>query len=107
MMSRRTELKRRNTKGFNSFTENSLLQQLMDKDTEEAKSKNGSEFVVNAGEEMNYINEWTQHKNELCELKKIFFEFLKRWIDSERHKIEPNKPIIYQNASDSEPFELE
>ena len=66
-----------------------------------------SSQIIKQGKEVKAIEGWTECKDEIEELKKIFFEFLKRWIDSERHKIEPNKPIIYQNASDSEPFELE
>ena len=65
------------------------------------------QIQVKAGEETQVINEWTQHNDELDELKKIFFEFLKRWTDKERLKFEPNKPIIYDNPSDAEPFELE
>ena len=38
--------------------------------------------------------------DELDELKKIFFEFLKRWTDETREKGEelghPNRPVIYQ-----------
>ena len=72
----------------------------MDKDTEEAKSKQNSEFFVNAGEEMKYINEWTQHKNELCELKKIFFEFLKRWVENKSSENSINKPVYYERNHD-------
>ena len=43
------------------------------------------------------ITEWTELYDELDELKKIFFEFLKRWTDTERNdELDPNRPIIYQ-----------
>ena len=33
--------------------------------------------------------------DELDELKKIFFEFLKRWTDTAKNDLDPNRPIIY------------
>ena len=36
---------------------------------------------IKTGEEVKTIQEWTELYDELDELKKIFFEFLKRWTD--------------------------
>ena len=56
---------------------------------------------------MKLISEWTDLYDELDELKKIFFEFLKRWTDTERNdEFDPNRPLIYQVPRDAEEFKL-
>lgn len=52
-----------------------------------------------ANKELKYINSWTELYDELDELKKIFFEFLKRWTERDRHLAEPNKQILYEKHS--------
>ncbi len=49
-----------------------------------------------AGLELKYINRWTELWDELDELKKIFFEFLSRWTDENRVRVDPNRPVIYE-----------
>ena len=57
---------------------------------------------------MKLIGEWTDLTDELDELKKIYFEFLKRWTDSDRNdEFDPNRPIIYQVQKDAQEFSLE
>ena len=41
--------------------------------------------AIQAGSEVKLISEWNDLYDELDELKKIFFEFLKRWTDTERN----------------------
>ena len=56
---------------------------------------------------MKLISEWTDLYDELDELKKIFFEFLKRWTDTERNdEFDPNRLLIYQVQRDAEEFKL-
>ena len=63
--------------------------------------------AIQAGSEMKLISEWTDMYDELDELKKIFFEFLKRWTDTERNdQLDPNRPVIYQVHKDVEEFKL-
>ena len=45
--------------------------------------------------------------DELDELKKIFFEFLKRWTDKGRNDLDPNRPVLYSKQKDEEEFKLE
>ena len=59
--------------------------------------------AIQAGAEIKIISEWTDLYDELDELKKIFFEFLKRWTDTERNdELDPNRPVIYQVQTDAE-----
>ena len=54
------------------------------------------------------INDWNELDDELDELKKIFFEFLKRWTDTERNEeLDPNRPDYYQVLHDAEEFKLD
>ena len=56
---------------------------------------------------MKLISEWTDLYDELDELKKIFFEFLKHWTDTERNdEFDPNRLLIYQVQRDAEEFKL-
>ena len=45
-------------------------------------------------------------EDELDELKKIFFEFLKRWTDTGRNDFNPNRPVLYEHSRDVEEFKL-
>ena len=45
-------------------------------------------------------------EDELDELKKIFFEFLKRWTDTERNFQNPNRPTLYKVSQDEKMFKL-
>ena len=63
--------------------------------------------AIQAGSEVKLISEWTDLYDELDELKKIFFEFLKRWTDTERSdEFDPNRLVIYQVQRDAEEFKL-
>ena len=55
------------------------------------------------GDEVKLIDGWSDCYDELEELKKIFFEFLKRWVENDGSKLNVNKPILYERLSD-EPF---
>ena len=44
--------------------------------------------------------------DELDELQKIYFTFLKRWTDGSYMKDEPNKAVIYEVHSDEDILEL-
>ena len=59
---------------------------------------------------MKLISEWSDLYDELDELKKIFFEFLKRWTDETKERSDelghPNRPIIYPVQSDAKEFIL-
>ena len=64
--------------------------------------------AIQAGSEVKLISEWNDLYDELDELKKIFFEFLKRWTDTERNdECDPNRLIIYQVHKDEDEFKLE
>ena len=63
---------------------------------------------IKAGQEVKLISEWTELDDELDELKKIFFEFLKRWTDTKKNdELDPNLPVIYGVQRDAEKFSLE
>lgn len=63
---------------------------------------------IKAGQEVKLISEWNELDDELDELKKIFFEFLKRWTDSKKNdELDPNRPVIYGVQRDAEKFSLE
>ena len=63
--------------------------------------------AIQAGTEVKLISEWNDLYDELDELKKIFFEFLKRWTDTERSdEFDPNCLVIYQVHRDEEEFKL-
>ena len=57
--------------------------------------------------ELKYINRWEIFIDELEELQKIYFTFLKRWTVGDRSKNEPNKFSTYEKHSDEDEFELE
>ena len=63
---------------------------------------------IKAGQEVKLISEWNELDDELDELKKIFFEFLKRWTDAKKNdELDPNRPVIYGVQRDAEKFSLE
>ena len=76
----------------------------MTKITDDEKSKSPT---IKAGQEVKNINEWIELNDELDELKKIFFEFLKRWTDKPKNDLDPNRPVIYTVAEGTEVFMLQ
>ena len=48
---------------------------------------------------------WSQRRDEIEELKKIFFEFLKRWIEDQRHSI-PYTPKFYDRTANDPKYLL-
>ena len=51
---------------------------------------------VQAGEEVEKIDAWNSYYDELDELKKVFYEFLKRWVSIDTKTLsEVNKPLLY------------
>ena len=59
------------------------------------------------GEEVKLIDNWSYCYDELEELKKIFFEFLKRWVDSTAKDTQHvNHPVLYERCLDDKPFKL-
>lgn len=43
-------------------------------------------------------------QDELEEIKKIFFEFLKRWTDKNKNTFDPNRPVLYAVQQDEDVF---
>ena len=71
-------------------------------------NQNTEQSPIVAGQELKYIKEWKEDfYDELDELKKIFFEFLKRWTDSNRFQLDPNKPVYYEAQEGVEEFQLD
>ena len=62
---------------------------------------------IKPGTEIKQIRKWEKLDDELEELQKIYFTFLKRWTVGDRKKSEPNKHTIYDINSDEEIFTLE
>ena len=50
---------------------------------------------IKPGSEFKQIKKWEQLEDELDELKKIYFSFLKRWTDVAKNKDEPNRAFLY------------
>ena len=48
---------------------------------------------------------WLQRRDEIEELKKIFFEFLKKWIDDRKPSI-PYKPKFYDRTVNDVRYKL-
>ena len=60
---------------------------------------------------MRIIDAWHSYYDELEELKKVFFEFLKRWVDIDTIASDVNEPILYRrlktiDGQKPEPFKL-
>lgn len=55
---------------------------------------------------MKVIQKWDEMYDELHELQKIFFTFMKRWTESDRHTTDCNALHTYVVNSDEETFEL-
>ena len=52
---------------------------------------------IKPGEEVQTIDKWYTHYNELEELKKVFFEFLKRWVEIDANATSAvNEPFLYK-----------
>ena len=45
--------------------------------------------------------------DEIEELKKVFFEFLKRLVENEGRQGDVNKPILYERHKDEKEFKLQ
>lgn len=74
------------------------------RETEESEDKSSN---IKAGQELKSITEWTEMQDELDELMKIFFEFLKRWTDKDKNDFDPNRPITYKVPSGAGAFKLD
>jgi hypothetical protein len=59
------------------------------------------------GEEVGAMEAWREPADEIEELKKVFFEFLKRWVENEGPQGDVNKPIIYERHKDTKEFRLQ
>ena len=60
-----------------------------------------------AGQELKGIREWEDLYDELDELKKIFYEFMKRWTEQTTLEMDANRPRIYEKHEDEKPFSLD
>ena len=60
------------------------------------------------GKELALIEAWSEPYDEIDELKKLFLEFLRRWVENDgREKENINAPIIYERKlNPREPFSL-
>jgi len=52
------------------------------------------------------IEAWMEPADEIEELKKVFFEFLKRLVENEGRQGDVNKPILYERHKDEKEFKL-
>ena len=50
-------------------------------------------------------HEWLLKRDEINELKKIFFEFVSKWMDESQNVIKPNEPTYFRQY-ETEPFLL-
>jgi len=62
---------------------------------------------VKQGTEVKEINKWKELSDELHELKKIFFTFLKKWTMDDRNKADRNALTTDEVHIDDEKFELD
>ena len=61
---------------------------------------------VKQGQEVQLIDAWNDSYNEIDELKKLFLEFLKRWVENDgREKKSINALVIYRRKP-GHPFSL-
>ena len=67
---------------------------------------------IKPGEEVGVIEAWRSYHDEIEELKKVFFEFLKRWVDIDTSTVsDVNKPVLCRRlrslgGQKAEPFRL-
>ena len=61
---------------------------------------------IKPGQELKYINAWTEAHDEIDELKKIFFGFMKRWVENDSIQKEVNTLNLQERHPDEEPFKL-
>ena len=47
--------------------------------------------MVKKGRELKVIEKWKVSDDEVDDLKKVFFQFLKRWVENDSTKINVNK----------------
>ena len=59
------------------------------------------------GEELKVIEEWRENYDEIDELKKVFFQFLKRWVEIDSGQQNVNKLKLYQRQKDATKFSLQ
>ena len=50
---------------------------------------------IKPGQEVQFIDQWSVMKDEIEELKKVFFEFLQRCVENDGSKSTMNAPVIY------------
>ena len=62
---------------------------------------------IKTGKELKYIGQWGDYEDELDELKKIFYTFMKQWFDKDQQKDNPNVILHCEVHSDEELFELD
>ena len=61
---------------------------------------------IKPGQELKHINAWTEAHDEIDELKKIFFGFMKRWVENDCIQKEVNALNLHERHPDEEPFKL-
>ena len=49
---------------------------------------------------------WNEKHDEIDELKKIFYEFLQKWIEDKSNEKSPNEPIVYTRLQGEREFVL-
>ena len=54
------------------------------------------EVDVKKGEEVKFIEEWRESKDEIEELKKVYYQFLNRWLEIDGSQLNVNKFKLYQ-----------
>ena len=53
------------------------------------------------------ISTWSESYDEIEELKKVFFEFLKRWVENDGSQQNVNQPKLYERQPDWTQFNLQ
>lgn len=69
-------------------------------------TKYGEMVKVERGTELKVIDAWNDSYDEIEELKKVFFEFLKRWVEIDGSQTNVNQPTLYKRYG-REKFSLE
>ena len=65
-----------------------------------------NEPLIPAGQELKGIREWEDLYDELDELKKIFYEFMKRWTEQTSLEMDANRPVLYERHEDYKVYSL-
>lgn len=66
--------------------------------------ESSQQILVKPGRELKKIRRWEALEDELDELQKIFFSFVKRWTEGVRDTSDVNELITYEVYSDEEEF---